>query len=309
MKYSQLKYFLFILFFLNFFSSLFAINNKIIAKIDNEVITSFELKNKILTTLFLSNEIVTQSNVNKSKALVMNTLTNLKLKKNELNRYGIDYNKLDVSNQLKSISSNNIKELKNKFNQNNLNYEKFVEDLKIEIGWRQLIFNLYSEKIKLDETEINKQISIMRKSEKQVIEFRLSEVLINFESQKDKNDKINFIKKQFEEIGFENTALKFSESSTSIEKGDLGWLNSKGLSNQILSVVSEMDTGEISKPIVSSNFILFLKLNNKRKGEIQKENYEVIKKRLIEQKKNELFSLYSKSYLSKIKNNSFIEYK
>ena len=82
MKYSQLKYFLFILFFLNFFSSLFAINNKIIAKIDNEVITSsFELKNKILTTLFLSNEIVTQSNVNKSKALVMNTLTNLKLKK------------------------------------------------------------------------------------------------------------------------------------------------------------------------------------------------------------------------------------
>ena len=67
MKYSQLKYFLFILFCLNFFSSLFAINNKIIAKIDNEVITSFELKNKILTTLFLSNEIVTQSNVNKSK--------------------------------------------------------------------------------------------------------------------------------------------------------------------------------------------------------------------------------------------------
>ena len=125
----------------------------------------------------------------------------------------------------------------------------------------------------------------MRRSEKQVIEFRLSEVLINFESQKDKNDKINFIKNQFEEIGFENTALKFSESSTSIEKGDLGWLNSKGLSNQILSVVSEMDTGEISKPIVSSNFILFLKLNNKRKGEIQKENYEVIKKRLIEQKK------------------------
>ena len=62
-------------------------------------------------------------------------------------------------------------------------------------------------------------------------------------------------------------------------------MNSKGLSNQILSVVSEMDTGEISKPIVSSNFILFLKLNNKRKGEIQKENYEVIKKRLIEQKK------------------------
>ena len=88
-------------------------------------------------------------------------------------------------------------------------------------------------------------------------------------------------------IGFENAALKFSESSTALEKGDLGWLNSKGLSNQILSVVSKMDIGQISNPIESSNFILFLKLNDKRKVEIQKENYKEIKKRLIEQKKNE----------------------
>ena len=145
MKRYFLKFFLIILFFLSFFSNLFAINNKIIAKIDNEVITSFELKNKILTTLFLSNQSINQSNVNKSKVLVMNTLTNLKLKKIELKRFGIDYNTLDVSNQLQSISSNNIQEFKSKFNQNNLNYEKFVEDLKIEIGWRQLIFNLTSD--------------------------------------------------------------------------------------------------------------------------------------------------------------------
>ena len=39
----------------------------------------------------------------------------------------------------------------------------------------------------------------MRKNEKQVIEFKLSEVLINFESQKIKY-KINFIKNQFEKL-------------------------------------------------------------------------------------------------------------
>lgn len=309
MKHYFLKFFLIILFFLSFFSNLFAINNKIIAKIDNEVITSFELKNKILTTLFLSNQSINQSNVNKSKVLVMNTLTNLKLKKIELKRFGIDYNTLDVNNQLQSISSNNIQEFKSKFNQNNLNYEKFVEDLKIEIGWRQLIFNLYSEKIKLDETEINNQISILKDTQNNALEFNLSEVLINIENNEDKNDKIDFIKKQFEEIGFESAALKFSESSTALEKGNLGWLNSKGLSNQILSIVSKMDIGQISTPIESTNFILFLKLNDKRTVEIKKENYKAMKKKLIEQKKNELFSLYSKSYLSKVKNNSFIEYK
>ena len=36
---------------------------------------------------------------------------------------------------------------------------------------------------------------------------------------------------------------------------------------------------------------------------------EDFKKKMIDQKKNELFSLYSRSHLSKLKNNTLIEYK
>ena len=43
------------------------INNKIILKVENEIITSYELKNKILTTLFLSNQEINQSNIDKLK--------------------------------------------------------------------------------------------------------------------------------------------------------------------------------------------------------------------------------------------------
>ena len=38
-------------------------------------------------------------------------------------------------------------------------------------------------------------------------------------------------------------------------------------------------------------------------------NKEELKIRIINRKKNDLFNLYSKSYLSKIKNTSFIEFK
>ena len=50
---------LFILFFLKFFD-LKAIENKIIVTVDNEPITSYELKNKILTQLILSNQEINQ---------------------------------------------------------------------------------------------------------------------------------------------------------------------------------------------------------------------------------------------------------
>ena len=38
-------------------------------------------------------------------------------------------------------------------------------------------------------------------------------------------------------------------------------------------------------------------------------NIQELKKRMSEQKKNELFNLYSRSHLSKLKNTSFIEYR
>ena len=38
-------------------------------------------------------------------------------------------------------------------------------------------------------------------------------------------------------------------------------------------------------------------------------NTTELKKNIINQKKNELFTLYSRSHLSKLKNNTYIEYK
>ena len=57
------------------------------------------------------------------------------------------------------------------------------------------------------------------------------------------------------------------------------------------------------------NSLIFFKLIDKRVSKINQINTEEFKKRLIEQKKNELFNLYSSSHLSKLKNNSLIEYK
>ena len=57
---------------------------KIVLKIDNKVVTNFEVKNKILTELLLSNLEVNQSNINNFKSQAVNSLINLKLKEIEL---------------------------------------------------------------------------------------------------------------------------------------------------------------------------------------------------------------------------------
>ena len=70
-----------------------------------------------------------------------------------------------------------------------------------------------------------------------------------------------------------------------------------------------MKLGEVSKPIIQQNSIIFLKLNDKRSAKLKELDKMKLRKDLIVQKKNELFNLYSRSHLSKLKNTSLIEYR
>ena len=70
-----------------------------------------------------------------------------------------------------------------------------------------------------------------------------------------------------------------------------------------------MKPGEISKPIMQQGSVIFLKLKDKRSVKLKGLDEIKLRKNLIVQKKNELFNLYSRSHLSKLKNTSLIEYR
>ena len=72
--------------------------------------------------------------------------------------------------------------------------------------------------------------------------------------------------------------------------------------------MKDLNIGEISLPIKNQDTFLLLKLTDRKITKVSDVDTEDYKK-MIDQKKNELFSLYSRSHLSKLKNNSLIEYK
>ena len=123
------------------------INNKIIVKIENKIITSYELKNKILTVLFLAQNEVNQENINSLKKRAVESLIQLKLKKIELDKFGIKKDNERIKKYLNSISSNNISDLKIKFLENNLDFELFLSEVEIETMWTPFIYKFYSKNI------------------------------------------------------------------------------------------------------------------------------------------------------------------
>ena len=285
------------------------IKNNIIIKVENEIITNYEIKNKILTSLVLANKEINQQNINSLKSQSLEALIQFKLKKIELSKFNLNNDPIRTKDYLNKISSNNIENLKDKFKKNNLNYDLFLDEINTQLKWQGYIFKIYSNKIEIDESIISNELNDIIKNESNIEEYELSEIEILLDEQKSSDQEIDRIKKLIDEKGFEETALSSSSSDSAVNKGYIGWINGKSLSINIYKQIKEMKVGEISKPIFKTNSALFLKLINKKTYKSNNTNLDELKKNLINQRKNELFNLYSKSHLSKLRNTSLIEYK
>ena len=280
----------------------------IIAKIDNELITSYDVKNKIITTLVLSKKELNQENINSLKKIALENLIINRLKKIELNKYDIKRNDRQINAYLNSISSNNIPSLKKSFEINGLDFKAYKNELDIEFKWRNLIFNKYSNKINIDPDDLIQQLPKKIEQQESSIEFNLSEIEILSSDPNLEKEIISQILEEIKQTGFENAVLKFSIASSSSNQGNLGWINSNSLSEDLLEIIEKLEVGEVTKPIKKNDKIIFFKLIDKKIISTSSKDIENLKKELIEQKKNELFRLYSSSFLSKLRNSKLIEY-
>ena len=303
---------IFSIFLLIFFFEMLeaSVENKIVIKVGNKIITSLEIKNKINTELVLRNLEVNQSNINKMKKIAVQALIDSRIKEIEIEKYSsIDLNNVDVSRQLLSISGKNIDALKKKFSENSLDYDIFLKELKLQNSWQKLIFTLFGDKIIINEDELIKELNIIKNENSNIKTYNLSEIEVSYDGDIEKEEQIKKIKQSIEMIGFDQTISAHSESLSATNNGQLGYISERSLSQEIFNNLKNLKKGNISDPIVQLNKIIFLKINEIKI--IKNENFslDLEKKRLINEKKNNLLKLYSQSHLSKIKNNSFIEFK
>lgn len=284
-------------------------NFKIIVKVGNEIITSYELENKIKISLFLAQEKLNQNNVNELKKFSLESLINTKLKKEEIKKY--NYNKGNeerTSNYFKNIAkkfNTNTENLKKIFLANNLDYNLFYEDIKTEFIWQNLIYEIYSKKIILDEQEIANELNKVILKQKSIIEYNLSEI----ETKILQKDELLNLTEYINNFSFQKAAQKYSISSTSLDGGNVGWVNSESLSNSMLQLLQNLKIGQYSKPIKKDNSFFIFFLNDKRKiSNFDKKNLDELKKKIINTKTNDLLNLYSNNHLSIKRNNTLIDY-
>jgi len=277
------------------------INNTIVVKVGDSLITSIDIQNEIITNLLINKQEITQENINNNKNYAIRNLIKKSIKRNEINKYNTkDYNKKDLQNyidQIAKIFNTNINGLKKIFINSGISYDLFVEKHETELLWNTLIFNIYKNQININIIEVENEVEKMLNVE--TVEYNLSEIKIpNSDNNKDKlNSVLELIKKD----GFESVARKYSIATSAKKGGLIGWISSTVLSKKYLEQIKKININEISSPIINENSISLLKINEIKKKKNQDEP-DKIKEKILLKKKEEKLNLFSRSHFSNLEN-------
>ena len=283
--------------------NLFSTENKILLKIDNEIITSVDVLNEInfISTVNKNTDKISKEELYK---ISLNSLIKEKIKKIEILR---SYKSIEVEETfMKELISSSYKKLGFKdlesfriyLDKNSISFENFKNKIAIDSLWNEIIFFKFQKKIKIDKNNLRKQI--IKKKDKEIKSYLLSEIVFNVDGKLNLESKYNQIKEDILEKGFDNAALIHSISNTSNSGGDLGWIDENSLNSKLQKTISKLNIGEITEPIIIKGGFLILKLNDtkKIKNEI---NVEVELKKLIAKETNQQLNQFSNIYFNKVK--------
>jgi len=299
----------FIILNLLFINSVLGLENRILFKVNNEIITTIDILNE-------SNYLKA---LNKN-AQSLDEKTLIEISKNSIIREIIKKDTVDVelintdieedllNNALKNIyqnlNLNSNDEFAKFLNNYDLNLDYIKNKISIEILWNRLIVSKFRSKIFIDQNNVEQQLKeIQTAGTKQL---SLSEIYFTSNNLEELNKKFNQIKNDIENSGFDKAALIHSKSNSASQNGDIGWINENSLNPNIKSILMDIKIGEFTKPITVPGGYLVLKLKEQR---IVENKIDLNKERenLIRSLTNQQFNQFSNIYYKRIEKDSIID--
>tara|TARA_B100000530_G_scaffold336282_1_gene290546 strand:- start:1219 stop:2157 length:939 start_codon:yes stop_codon:yes gene_type:complete len=303
-----------LVFLIFFMGSISAKEIKILYKISDNIITSYDVK-KETDYLVSLNPNFANYDKDKLRNTAIESLIREKIKKIEIDKsYTIDYELASetelIRNFLKNFWINLGFNDETEFNEYLKSKNIILKDIKkkfvIEQYWNQLIFDNFNNNIKVDIKKIKSIVNDIENNNLEIKSYNLSEIIFSGKDKLEIDRKFKEIINSIEKIGFKDTALLHSISRSAKFGGEIGWISQNQISKKIFEKIRNLEIGQYSEAINTAGGTIILFLNDK-KSETSKINKEEEIKKMISLEKNRQLNEFSIMHYKKIENKSYVE--
>ena len=283
----------------------------IVSKVNNEIITNYDIitEKKYLLAL---NPSLKKFDEKDLEIYAKKSLINEKVKKIEIEKYikiPEDSTLLQkVINQIYSgLNLKSLDEFKQYLSENQIDLSQVNQKILIEIAWNDLIVNKFGNDINIDIESFKKKISEQKTSET-VLNLQISEIVFTTDNNQNLQDKFKILEESIKNIGFNETAKIYSISSSKTSGGNIGWVYKQQLSETVQKKISALNIGEYSKPIVTPGGFVIIQLNDAKEETAEINENEQLKK-MIDFERDRQLNRFSNLYYKRIFNSTTIDEK
>ena len=292
----------YVIIFFIFNTSSNSLENKILIKSENQIITSLDINNELKYLVALNpnlknlkkNDIIQLS----KRSILQEKIKKIEIEKNFKNpKIPQKFLEQILQNVYSRIGLTNLEDFKKYLIINDVDFENVKNKLEIEALWNELILIKFSSRIKINKKKLRNRIENNTKFLKLYL---LSEIFFEVSNLKELDIKFQEISQAINNKGFDFAALKYSMSSTSNLGGKLDWINENSLNKKIRAEIKNLKINDFTKPINVPGGFLILQINDIKSTEVKIDVDKELKK-LENYEKNNLLNQYSKIYFNKVK--------
>jgi peptidyl-prolyl cis-trans isomerase SurA len=277
---------------------------KIIAKVNNQVITNIDLNERYKLSKFLSKIDITsklQKKIIRDKLLQQ--IIEEKLQIIDINQQHLDQdNNLDQNiDQIIINNHGNLINFQETMQKENISYDSYREQIKNKILFNKLVEKNISSKIQVTNSDINEVLEI--NDIKNTIEsFKILEIYIEKSDDSWKIAQTLFVELQGGK-DFRKLSREFSDLHDYISSEEVGWIKEGELNVKLYQSIINLSKGEISKPTeLNGSYYIFKIIDKKEIPNTDIDNLQKIEDIIFKRK----LSIAIRSYISDLRKNSNI---
>tara|TARA_B100001057_G_scaffold64279_1_gene57919 strand:- start:2038 stop:2973 length:936 start_codon:yes stop_codon:yes gene_type:complete len=284
------------------------INLQIIMKINDQILTTYDLE-KESNYLLALNPKLNEINKNDLLKLAKRSVIKEMIRKSEILKYkeiNLENDQIDnvLINIIQNLDFSNQSQFENYLNDFDISIDDLRKKIGIENEWKNLVYSKYSKSVKIDKENLINKIQLSSREELS-IEYNLSEIVFIKKQNISVEDQSKEILESIEINGFENTANLYSISDSSKVGGKIGWIRKNNLSLDINRELDNLKINSHSDPIKVGNNYLILKINNVKETNIKIDKQKELNKMIMIETSKQL-DKFSNIFYNKIKLNSVI---
>jgi len=251
----------------------FRMSDGIIATVNDRIITGFDLRQRMLVLMAMTQVQPTEENIGAIQQQALNDLIEQHLQAAELTKFEqlkisdaeVDQEIAGMAREAGTTPQNYMTFLE----QGGIRPQAFREQLRTEIGWRELVGGRFRDRAKVTRTQVDQAMRQLTESATKP-QYLVGEIYIEANRvggmQEAMNGARQLVQQMIQGAPFMAVARQFSAAPSAARGGDAGWVVQGTVQPALQQAMETLDVGQLSNPIPVDGGVYILYMRDKRSG-------------------------------------------